>query len=77
MLTVLQGGLSPLRGPSASRKAEHSIGNIDARRKHQPTDALEEVEVSIYGVRHLLAYHGQLFRNRIKVGLPTTHAGFT
>jgi hypothetical protein len=34
------GRLCLLRGPMASRMAEHSTGNIDARRKHQPTDAL-------------------------------------
>jgi len=36
-------GLRPLRGPTASRKAENSIDNIVARRKHEPTGALEAV----------------------------------
>jgi hypothetical protein len=39
ILTVLQGGLSPLRGPSASHEAEHRIDNIYAPRQQQLTDA--------------------------------------
>jgi hypothetical protein len=37
MLTVRRGGLSPLRGPSASHKAGNSIDNVAGRRKAQPT----------------------------------------
>jgi hypothetical protein len=35
------------------------------------SDALEEVEVSMYGVRHLPAYRGQTVENRIISCLPT------
>jgi len=47
MLNVVQGGLSPLRGPLATRKAEHSIDNIDAQRKHQATDAFTPVSLGL------------------------------
>jgi hypothetical protein len=64
MLTVLQDGLSPLRGPSASHKAEYSIDNIDARHKHQATDAWRRL-MSLFSGVHLL-----LFPTQAEVGDP-------